>query len=121
VPNDLAKQIQSYGCAEFWEHHTQDPQARLDLTCKLNLVSGNYSIKNDGTGTEQSAWKLVVDQSPRACFQSLSPARPPVTTDSELIVIDTSGKTTYSTSVNPYAVLSTVCQRGQLQTASNKP
>jgi serine-type D-Ala-D-Ala carboxypeptidase/endopeptidase len=104
--------------AGTWVHHIQDPQAHIDLICKLNLVSGNYSIRSDGTGTEQSSWKLAVDQSPHACFQFFSPARPPVTTDSELIVTDTSGKSTYSTSVNPYAVLSTVCQREQPQTAS---
>ena len=104
-----------------WVHHIQDPQAHLDLICKLNLVSGNYSIRSNGTGTEQSSWKLAVDQSPRACFRFFSPARPPITTDSELIVTDTSGKTTYSTSVNPYSVLSTVCQREQPKTPSTQP
>ncbi|HXD89611.1 MAG TPA: serine hydrolase, partial [Candidatus Binataceae bacterium] len=83
----------------------------LDLTCKLKLVSGSYSVTPNGTGTEHSSWKLVTEESPRGCFQFFSPARPPVTTDSELIMMDTTGKTSYSTSINPFAVLSTVCQR----------
>jgi D-alanyl-D-alanine-carboxypeptidase/D-alanyl-D-alanine-endopeptidase len=91
-----------------WVHHIQAPG--LDLTCKLKLVSGGYSVTPNGTGTEQSSWKLVTEESPRGCFQFFSPARPPVTTDSELIVMDPSGKTFYSTSINRFAVLSTVCQ-----------
>jgi serine-type D-Ala-D-Ala carboxypeptidase/endopeptidase len=103
-----------------WVHHIHDAQAHLDLTCKLNLVSGSYSLGTNGTGTERSSWKLAIDQSPRACFQFFSPARPPVTTDSEIIVTDTTGKTNYSTSINPYAVLSTVCQREQRAVAVNQ-
>jgi hypothetical protein len=90
-------------------HHIQAPH--LDLTCKLKMVSGRYSLTRDGTGTQTSSWKLVVDESPRGCFQFFSPARPPVTTDSELIVKDTEGKAFYTTSINPFAVLTTVCQR----------
>ena len=91
-----------------WVHHIQAPG--LDLTCKVKLVSGSYSVTPDGTGTEHSSWKLVTEESPRACFAFFSPARPPVTTDSELIMMDTAGKTFYSTSINRFAVLSTVCQ-----------
>ena len=92
-----------------WVDHIQAPG--LDLTCKLKLVSGSYSVTPNGTGTEHSSWKLVTEESPRGCFQFFSPARPPVTSDSELIVMDITGKTSYSTSINPFAVLSTVCQR----------
>jgi serine-type D-Ala-D-Ala carboxypeptidase/endopeptidase len=91
-----------------WVHHIQAPG--LDLTCKLKMVSGSYSVTPDGTGTEHSSWKLVTEESPRGCFQFFSPARPPVTTDSELIMADPNGKTFYSTSINRFAVLSTVCQ-----------
>jgi hypothetical protein len=91
-----------------WVHHIQAPG--LDLTCKLKMVSGSYSVTPDGTGTEHSSWKLVTEESPRGCFQFFSPARPPVTTDSELIIADPNGKTFYSTSINRLAVLSTVCQ-----------
>jgi hypothetical protein len=91
-----------------WIHHIQAPG--LDLTCKLKMVSGSYSVTPDGTGTEHSSWKLVTEESPRGCFQFFSPARPPVTTDSELIIADPNGKTFYSTSINRFAVLSTVCQ-----------
>ncbi len=91
-----------------WVHHIQAPN--LDLTCKLKLVSGSYLVTPNGTGTEQSSWKLVTEESPRGCFRFFSPARPPVTTDSELIMTDRTGKTLYSTSINPFAVLSTVCQ-----------
>jgi len=76
-------------------------------------VSGGYSVTPDGTGTEHSSWKLVTEESPRRCFAFFSPARPPVTTDSELIMTDTTGKTFYSTSINRFAVLSTVCQSDQ--------
>jgi|GEM_PF-461949 len=89
-------------------HHIEAPN--LDLTCKLNLVAGSYSVTPNGTGTEHSSWKLVTEESPRGCFRFFSPARPPVTTDSELIMTDRTGKTLYSTSINPFAVLSTVCQ-----------
>jgi CubicO group peptidase (beta-lactamase class C family) len=91
-----------------WVHHIPSPGH--DLICKLKLVSGGYSVTPDGTGTEHSSWKLVTEESPRRCFAFFSPARPPVTTDSELIVTDTTGKTFYSTSINRFAVLSTVCQ-----------
>jgi len=94
-----------------WVHHIQSPG--LDLTCKVKLVSGGYSVTPDGTGTEHSSWKLVTEESPRRCFAFFSPARPPVTTDSELIMTDTTGKTFYSTSINRFAVLSTVCQSDQ--------
>jgi D-alanyl-D-alanine-carboxypeptidase/D-alanyl-D-alanine-endopeptidase len=87
-----------------WVHTIEVPK----MTCKLKLVSGNYSVTPNGTGTERSSWKLIIDESPRTCFQFFSPARPPVTTDSELIMTDTSGSTTYSTSINPFAVLTTV-------------
>ncbi|MGO9454358.1 MAG: serine hydrolase domain-containing protein [Candidatus Binataceae bacterium] len=92
-----------------WVHHIHAP--KLDLTCKLKMVSGSYSVTSNGTGTAHSSWKLVTEESPRGCFQFFSPARPPVTTDEELIIMDTTGKTFYSTSINPFAVLSTVCQR----------
>ena len=92
-----------------WVHHIPSPGH--DLTCKLKMASGSYSVTPNGTGTEHSSWKLVTEESPRACFQFFSPARPPVTTDSELIMSDTGGKTFYSTSINRFAVLSTVCQR----------
>jgi serine-type D-Ala-D-Ala carboxypeptidase/endopeptidase len=82
----------------------------LDLTCKLKLVSGSYSVTPNGTGTGHSSWKLVTEESPRGCFQFFSPARPPVTTDSELIMTDPAGRIVYSTSINPAAVLNTVCQ-----------
>jgi serine-type D-Ala-D-Ala carboxypeptidase/endopeptidase len=91
-----------------WVHHIPSPGH--DLTCKLKMVSGSYSVTPNGTGTEHSSWKLVTEESPRACFQFFSPARPPVTTDSELIMTDPTGKTFYSTSINRFAVLSTVCQ-----------
>ena len=91
-----------------WVHHSQSPGH--DLTCKLKMVSGSYSVTPDGTGTERSSWKLVTEESPRACFAFFSPARPPVTTDSELVMMDTTGKTFYSTSINRFAVLGTVCQ-----------
>jgi serine-type D-Ala-D-Ala carboxypeptidase/endopeptidase len=91
-----------------WVHHIHSPG--LDLTCKVKLVSGGYSVTPDGTGTENSSWKLVIEESPRRCFAFFSPARPPVTTDSELIMTDTTGKTFYSTSINRFAVLNTVCQ-----------
>jgi hypothetical protein len=103
-----------------WVHHIHDAQVPLDLTCKLTLVSGSYSLGTNRTGTERSSWKLAVDESPRACFQFFSPARPPVTTDSEIIVTDITGKTNYGTSINPYAVLSTVCQREQTTVAGNQ-
>ena len=90
-----------------WVHRIATPG--LELTCKLKMVSGSYSVTPDGTGTERSSWKLVTEESPRGCFQFFSPARPPVTTDSELIVANP-GKTFYSTSINRFAVLSTACQ-----------
>lgn len=89
-------------------HHIQAPD--LDLTCKLKLVSGSYSVTPNGTGMEHSSWKLVTEESPRGCFRFFSPARPPVTTDSERIMTDRLGKNLYSTSINPFAVLGTVCQ-----------
>jgi len=95
-----------------WVHHIQAPG--LDLTCKLKMVSGGYSVTPDGTGTLHSSWKLVTEESPRGCFAFFSPARPPVTTDSESIMTDTTGKTLYSTSINRLAVLSTVCQSEQM-------
>jgi D-alanyl-D-alanine-carboxypeptidase/D-alanyl-D-alanine-endopeptidase len=91
-----------------WVHHIQAPG--IDLTCKVKMVSGSYSVTANGTGTEHSSWKLVTEESPRGCFQFFSPARPPVTTDSQLIMMDTAGKTLYSTSINRFAVLGTVCQ-----------
>jgi serine-type D-Ala-D-Ala carboxypeptidase/endopeptidase len=91
-----------------WVHHIQAPG--IDLTCKVKMVSGSYSVTPNGTGTEHSSWKLVTEESPRGCFQFFSPARPPITTDSELIMMDTAGKTLYSTSINRFAVLGTVCQ-----------
>jgi D-alanyl-D-alanine-carboxypeptidase/D-alanyl-D-alanine-endopeptidase len=92
-----------------WVDHIRAPG--LDLTCKLKMVSGNYSVTPNGTGTEHSSWKLVTEESPRQCFAFFSPARPPVTTDSEVMMTDSSGKTVYSTSINRFAVLSSVCQR----------
>ena len=91
-----------------WVHHIPTPGR--DLICKLKMVSGSYSVTPDGTGTERSSWKLVTEESPRGCFQFFSPARPPVTTDSEVIMADPAGKTFYSTSINRFAVLSSVCQ-----------
>ena len=90
-----------------WSHHLDD----LKLTCNLNLVSGDYSINRDGTGKEHVSWKLDVANSPRGCFAFFSPARPPVTSEPQLIVTDTSGKSVYSTSINPYSILSVACQR----------
>jgi D-alanyl-D-alanine-carboxypeptidase/D-alanyl-D-alanine-endopeptidase len=91
-----------------WVHHIQAPG--LDLTCKLKMVSGSYSVTRNGPGTERSSWKLVTEESPRGCFQFFSPASPPVAADSELFMTDTTGKTFYSTSINRLAVLSSVCQ-----------
>ena len=91
-----------------WVDHIQAPG--LDLTCKLKMVSGSYSVTRNGPGTERSSWKLVTEESPRGCFQFFSPASPPVAADSELFMTDTTGKTFYSTSINRLAVLSSVCQ-----------
>ncbi len=91
-----------------WKHHIQAPQ--LDLICNLKMVAGSYSIASNGTGTEHFSWKLDTGE-PHGCYQFFSPARPPVSTDQQLIMTDTSGKTIYSTSINRFAALSTVCQR----------
>ena len=53
----------------------------------------------------------MTEESPRLCFAFFSPARPPVTTDSEVMMTDSGGKTVYSTSINRFAVFSSVCQR----------
>jgi len=91
-----------------WKHHIQAPQ--LDLICNLKMVAGSYSIAPNGTGTEHFSWKLDTGQ-PHGCYQFFSPARPPVSTDQQVIMKDTAGKTIYSTSINPFAVLTTVCQK----------
>jgi hypothetical protein len=44
-------------------------------------------------------------------FSIFSPARPPVTSEPQLIVTDTSGKTVYSTLIDRYTVLGVACQR----------
>ena len=99
-----------------WSHHID----AYKLTCNLQMVSGDYSVTSNGTGKEHFSWKLDLEKSPRGCFQFFSPARPPVTSEPHLIVTDTSGKTIYSTSINPFAVLSAVCQRETAQTADRQ-
>jgi serine-type D-Ala-D-Ala carboxypeptidase/endopeptidase len=92
-----------------WVHSIKEPNGMM--VCKLQMVSGSYSIESNGVGTNRSSWKLVLNESPRACFQFFSPARPPVTSDAQVIVTDTSGKMNYATSINPFSVLTSVCQR----------
>jgi D-alanyl-D-alanine-carboxypeptidase/D-alanyl-D-alanine-endopeptidase len=92
-----------------WDHHIAAPG--LDMTCKLKMVSGSYSVGSDGTGTQQTSWKLIVEGSSHGCYQFFSPARPPAAFASPAIVKDTAGATFYTTSINPFAVLATVCQR----------
>jgi serine-type D-Ala-D-Ala carboxypeptidase/endopeptidase len=92
-----------------WVHSIKEPNGVM--VCKLNMVSGSYAIGTNGVGTERSSWKLALDESPRRCFQFFSPARPPVTSDSQVIVTGPSGKTNYATSINPFSVITTVCER----------
>jgi CubicO group peptidase (beta-lactamase class C family) len=83
-----------------------------DLACKVKLESGSYSIGADGTGTETETWKLNAEESPRACFQFFSPARPPVALDARIKTAATDGQSFYSTAIAPFAMLNKVCQRG---------
>jgi serine-type D-Ala-D-Ala carboxypeptidase/endopeptidase len=92
-----------------WVHSIKEPTGMM--VCKLQMVSGNYSVGSNGVGTERSSWKLVLNESPRTCFQFFSPARPPVTSDAQVIVTDTSGKMNYATSINPSSVITTACER----------
>jgi hypothetical protein len=92
-----------------WVHHIVAPG--LDMTCKLKMVSGSYSVGSDGNGAQQTSWRLVVEESPHGCYQFFSPARPPATFASPAIIKDTTGATFYTTSIHPFAVLATVCQR----------
>ncbi len=92
-----------------WTHIIKEPNGMM--VCKLQMVSGAYSIGTNGVGTERASWKLILNESPRGCFQFFSPARPPVTSESQVIVTDTSGKMNYATSINPLSVLNVVCQR----------
>jgi hypothetical protein len=105
--------VRADGKGEFsqgtWEHRITAPN--LNLTCKLRLTSGSYTMGPDGTGSENIKWELVKAESPRGCFQFFSPKLRVVTTETEFLATDRSGQVFYSTSLNPFAVLSTVCER----------
>jgi hypothetical protein len=92
-----------------WAHRIDT--ANLHITCKLDLASGNYTIEHSGIGFEQTTWKLLTAESPRVCCRFFSPEMKPVTTAAESIMTDKGGRVIYSTSINPYAVLSVVCER----------
>jgi hypothetical protein len=78
--------------------------------CKLSIASGTYSVKANGTGSEDIKWQLLKDDSSSAC-QMFFPDKGEVPTTTQLIVLDTSGETFYMTSMNQWAILATVCEK----------
>jgi serine-type D-Ala-D-Ala carboxypeptidase/endopeptidase len=92
-----------------WVHRIDT--ANLHMTCKLDLASGSYTVEHNGTGVESTKWKLRIAESPRTCFRFFSPDLMSVTTAAESIMTDKGGRIFYSTSINPFALLSVVCER----------
>jgi Beta-lactamase len=82
-----------------------------DLTCRLTLVSGRYSVNSDGTGSETSAWKLMTAVSPRRCFQFFSPARPPLASNGLVAMTVPPGKSFYTTAIASLGILNAACER----------
>jgi hypothetical protein len=92
-----------------WHHSIDAPG--IHANCHLTMISGTYSVRPNGTGTDITKWRLVKGDSAPNCLLYFPDAAETPTTESELIVRDPSGKMFYSTSINPYAVLVTACQK----------
>lgn len=91
-------------------HQSIDAPA-IHARCHLTMVSGTYSVRPNGTGTETSKWRTVKDDSAPNCLMYFPDDAETPSTESEIIVRDPSGKMFYSTSINPFAVLVTACQK----------
>lgn len=92
-----------------WEHRIVAPG--LNITCKMKLISGTYTVKSDGTGTQNTTWELIKDDSPRACFRFFSAAQMKVHTEPQSITMDKGGRIFYTTTLSPAAVMNAACQR----------
>jgi len=95
--------------AGTWEH--QIVASNSNFTCKMKLVSGRYSLKSDGTGTQDVQWQLMKDASPRPCMIYFSAAAMKVHTQTQMITMDKAGRMFYTTTLSPAAELSGACER----------
>jgi hypothetical protein len=77
----------------------------------LTMTSGTYSVHPNGTGTENTRWLVVKADSAPNCIMYFPDDAETPSTQSELIVRDPSGKMFYLTSIDPFAVLVTACQK----------
>lgn len=92
-----------------WHHSVDAPG--MHANCHLTMISGAYSVRPNGTGTDTTKWRLVKSDSAPNCLMYFPDDAKIPSTDSELIIRDPSGKMFYSTSINPFAVLVTACQK----------
>jgi len=92
-----------------WEYKIVAPN--LDITCKMKLVSGSYSVKPDGTGTQEVQWVLTKPDSPRVCLSYFSASAMKVHTQTQMITMDKAGRMFYTTTLSPAAALNGACER----------
>lgn len=90
-----------------WDHTIDTPGAHME--CKLTMSAGSYSINSDGTGSDNTRWQLMKNDSSPDCatyFPDTAPAG-----NAEVVVTDPSGKIFYSSSLTPFAILAVACQK----------
>jgi hypothetical protein len=89
-----------------WDHTIDAPGAHMG--CKLTMSEGTYSINSDGTGSENTKWQLLKNDSSPDCstYFSDNPAG-----TAQLVVTDPAGKIFYTSSISPFGILAVACQK----------
>jgi hypothetical protein len=89
-----------------WDHTIDAPGAHMG--CKLTMSDGTYSINSDGSGAENTKWQLLKNDSSPDC-STYFPDAPAGT--AQLVVTNPEGKTFYTSSLSPFAILAVACQK----------
>jgi hypothetical protein len=89
-----------------WDHTIDTSGAHVG--CKLTLTEGTYSLNSDGSGSESTKWQLMESDSSPDC-STYFPDAP--TGTAQLVVTNPEGKTFYTSSISPYAILAVACQK----------
>jgi hypothetical protein len=92
-----------------WEHRLGPPKS--PITCRLKLKSGTYSVSPNGTGSDTTTWELMRGTGEEVCAPYFPAGREIATTAPQLIVTSRNSGIFYTSSMNPLAMTSVVCQR----------
>ncbi len=92
-----------------WQHHIRAPGLKLD--CDLKLKSGTYSVRPDGTGSDETRWELQPGKYQDQCSQFFPAFRQATATNPQLIVPDRDSGTFYVSAISDIATLGVVCER----------